>query len=53
MDEISTPERVQPGSARRVQRMLRECKASAAPALLLAAACLALIGLLVWAAILG
>jgi len=53
MNEISTLERAQPGSARRLQHMLRECMASAGPALLLAAACLAITGLLVWSAIAG
>jgi hypothetical protein len=34
-------------TAPRIRRMLRECKVSAAPALWLAAACIALVGLLV------
>ena len=37
---------------RRIRRLLRECKVSAAPALLLAAACAALVGLLALSAIL-
>lgn len=34
----------------RIDRMLRESKASAAPALLLAAACLALVAVVAWSA---
>ena len=52
MDEISKQEREQPsGNDRRIQRLLRECRASAAPALLLLAAWLAIAGLVIWSAI--
>jgi hypothetical protein len=53
MNEISGHQHVEPGSARHLERMLRESKASAGPALLLAAACLAITGILIWSAILG
>lgn len=38
---------------RRTQRLLRECKVSAAPAILLALVCVAIVGLLALSAFLG